>query len=158
MSKRSELPGKMRVAERRALVARLHKLGWTQEEMAQKFGVTQAQVSIDMSAVREMWAKSAVADLAEHKRDALEKIENIEAAAWANYEAGKIERALDTLLKCIERRCAILGIDAPKKVNVGNDDIVSEIDRELARLAERRSAVASNGTAPPESRNGYHAN
>lgn len=158
MSRKSELPKKMMLAERRLIAARLHKLGWTQEEIAERCGVTQEQISRDLSIVRERWAQEAVADIAEHKRRALEKIDEVEAAAWANYENGKVERALDTLLKCIERRCAILGVDAPKKVSVGPSDIASEIERELEELASRRSATVPVGTAPTEPLNGYHAN
>jgi hypothetical protein len=47
---------------------------------------------------------------------------------------------------CIEKRCKLLGLDAPTKVDVSHRDVDTEIERGLAELAAARQA----GDAAPD--------
>lgn len=149
------------IAVRRQQVAERYLRGEYQSVIAQSVGVDTATVSRDLAAIRAAWLASAIRDFDTAKSQELAKIDEVERAAWGAWErstqdkevavqeAGadkKIKRAslrkegqsgnpafLSTILTCIERRCAILGLDAPKRFVIKWDELSDEqIDR-LAR-------------------------
>jgi hypothetical protein len=148
-------------AERRQRIAVLYLAGKYQSEIAAEVGVTQQQVSYDLKAIRAAWLASAVRDFDALKAEELRKIDLVERRAWecferstqdkevAVQEAGadkKLKKAvlrkegqsgnpafLNTILTCIERRCSILGLDAPKRFVIDWDDLTEEQEAELAK-------------------------
>jgi len=137
--------------ERLAEVARLYLDGMTQVAIGRQIGVHQTQISYDLKIVRARWLESSVRDFDEAKAQELAKIDNIEAkfmAAWersthvkqvtstkrkegkdASTEASVTKqeqpgdpRFLDGAMKCIAKRCEIMGFDAPKKTAFVNPD------------------------------------
>lgn len=146
------------IAQRRQQVAERYLRGEYQSAIASSLGVDTATVSRDLAAVRAAWLASAVRDFDAAKAQELAKIDEVERAAWqawerstqnkevAIQEAGedkKLKKAvlrkegqsgnpafLNTILTCIERRCAILGLDAPKRFVIKWDELTEEqIDR-----------------------------
>lgn len=137
----------------------LYLQGRTQASIAAALGVTQGQISHDLSAIRRAWVKDAVRDFDELKSRELAKIDNLEVTYWQAWtdsqrdieseteqlrggrlvkgergESDKIQpasidktkrtqeqtgdpRFLQGVQWCIEKRCKILGLDAPDKVN-----------------------------------------
>jgi transcriptional regulator with XRE-family HTH domain len=148
------------VLSRRAEVARRYLQGEMQEELARAFGVTQGQISHDLKAIRAAWLAAAVRDFDALKAQELAKIDAVEREYWlawerskqdkeiAIQEAGadkKVKKAtlrkegqagnpsfLAGVLTCIERRCAILGLDAPKRFIIKWDELS---DDQIDRLA-----------------------
>lgn len=141
---------------RREEVARLYLQGKTQAEIGRQFGVTQGRISQDLKVIRAAWLASAIRDFDALKAQELAKIDEVERAAWHGWErslenketsfdehGAKGARSgsrsegqsgnpafLNTVLTCIERRCAILGIDAPKRFVIKWDELTDEqIDR-----------------------------
>lgn len=53
-------------------------------------------------------------------------------------------QALAGIQWCIDRRCKLLGLDAPTKLMLTSDEIDDEIERELARLARLGKGAVSN--------------
>lgn len=135
----------VRMNERRQAVARLYLRGQTQHEIAAQVGVDQGTVSRDLAAIQKQWKSSAVAAIDELKAQQLAKVDALERTYWEAWERsckpretniakmvdGKGERKeatthkegrdgnpkfLEGVLKCIERRCQLLGIDAPKRL------------------------------------------
>lgn len=134
------------LARDRARTAELYLKSWTQNAIAAELGVSQGQVSKDLKAVRQGWLESAVRDFDAAKAAELAKIDNLEREAWAAYERTvgphtvttdidgtndkgsfdrKTERTehlagnpafLNVVMTCIDRRCKILGVDAPQKL------------------------------------------
>lgn len=149
------------VAKRRQEVAERYLRGEYQSAIAQSFGVDTATISRDLAAIRAQWLAAAVRDFDAAKAQELAKIDEVERAAWAAWErstqdkevavqeAGadkKLKKAtlrkegqsgnpafLNTILTCIERRCAILGLDAPKRFVINWDELTPEQEDELAK-------------------------
>jgi len=147
-----------------------------QEQIAASYGLSQAQISKDLAAIRAAWLASAVRDFDTAKAQELAKIDEVERAAWDGWrrsqeekQIGTIEESddpivytdvkgephvkskirkrksmrkegqsgspafLNTILTCIERRCSILGLDAPKRFKIDWDALD---DTQIERLAK----------------------
>jgi predicted transcriptional regulator len=74
------------VLDRRKTVADMYLRGKTQHEIGRHVGVSQAQISRDLAAVREEWRQSAIASLDEAKARELAKVDALEATAWEAWE------------------------------------------------------------------------
>lgn len=144
------------VEARRVEVAQRYLRGEMQSEIARSFGVTQQQISQDLKAIRAFWLASAIRDFDAAKAQELAKIDEVERAAWSGWARSQEDKEvsfhetgvkgsrsgsrqegqsgnpafLTTILTCIERRCAILGLDAPKRFVVRWEELSEEqIDR-----------------------------
>lgn len=153
------------VLARRQEVAARYLRGEMQSQIAQAFGVSQAQISKDLAAVRAAWLDAAIRDFDAARAQELAKIDQVEREYWLAWERSqkdkeialqetdgtqdertrkpRIKKAslrkegqsgnpafLAGVLTCIERRCAILGLDAPKRFVIKWDDLTDEqIDR-----------------------------
>jgi hypothetical protein len=134
---------------RRQEVARRYLMGEHQTAIAQTFGVTQQQISLDVQALRKMWRESALRDMDAAISEELAKIDLTEAEAWAAWERSKQPREvtlteqtdgakesrkasvrregragdprfLERVQKCIEQRCSLLGLGTPEPGTVVN--------------------------------------
>lgn len=65
-------------------------------------------INNDIKAVRKGWQAKAERDYGEWVTDELAKLDRIEGKAWTNADYGLI-------LKCMNRRAALLGLDKPAK-------------------------------------------
>ena len=128
----------------RRRITDLYLSGWTQTAIGEKLGVSQATISLDLKALQREWLKSALVDFDKAKAQELAKIDRLEREYWAAWEDSKEDKETQTTEKvdaekprskaqirregqvgnpsflrgvewCIERRCKILGIDAPVK-------------------------------------------
>lgn len=149
-----------RTAARRQQVAARYLRGEYQSQIAYDLGLTQAQISLDLKAIRAEWLKSSLRDFDALKSEQLAKIDAAEAEAWAAWERSKIVREitvteatdgalpsrkatmrkeaqvgdprfLERILKCVEQRCALLGLNAPQKL-----DLRMVIQQTASRVAE----------------------
>ena len=112
--------------------------------------VSRAQVGHDLKAIRKAWRESAIRDFDELQSEQLAKIDMLEAEAWAGWDRSvgakqrsvsertegdgettahtRLERWEDAgdprflaqVEKCIARRCAILGLDAPREMTLSS--------------------------------------
>ena len=149
------------VLSRRTEVARRYLQGEMQEQIAQSFGVSQAQISKDLTVIRAAWLAAAVRDFDAARAQELAKIDAVEREYWEAWERSKkdkettlhdvdgakqIKKAtirregqsgnaayLAGILTCIERRCSILGLDAPKRFVIKWDELS---DEQIDRLAK----------------------
>ncbi len=138
-----------RLAERRCQVARLHAQGKSGREIALAVGVSASTASRDLDYIREQWRTQATADMAGRVNAELAVLDEVARQAWEGWHRSigrhvrKVERIgrtdgkaaasvetvseelagavefLNTIVKCSERRAKILGLDAPKQLNVG---------------------------------------
>jgi hypothetical protein len=127
-------------------MADLYLQGWLQADIAEEVGVSGATVSRDLKVLQSKWLASALVDFNEAKSQELAKIDRLEREywhAWArsceNAEQMTQEGTPDSVEKvkktskgqagdprflqgvqwCIERRCKILGVDAPERHEIG---------------------------------------
>ena len=121
----------------RALTASMVLSGVGHAEIAEKLGVSRQQITYDMRVIRERWKARTTMDLTEAKALEVAKIDRLEQVYWeawelqcedevyADKEAGegffRVKHSGDPailagILKCIDRRCKLLGLDAPTQI------------------------------------------
>jgi hypothetical protein len=126
---------------RRQRVAELHLQGWSQQCIANEVGTVQSVVFNDLKQIRKEWREAAIRDFDAMRDEELRRLERIEKEAWSAWErsqkpqqsarvsdkeGGKGHktvkaqvgnpRFIEVVLKCIESRRAMLGLDAPTKI------------------------------------------
>lgn len=117
---------------------RLRSSGMTYREIAER------QVT-DVSTAHRRVARALEAvpyEAVEHHRQVeMERLDNLTAALWPSAMAGNV-RAVEMVLKTMDRRAALLGLDAPrrKSVEVITPDLIGA---EIRRL-EQELGIASN--------------
>ena len=137
------------VARDRRRIADFYLQGWLQADIAQEVGLSQPTISRDLKALQKAWLKSALIDFDAAKAKELAKVDRLEREYWAAWEASKKDKETQTTEKiksttlrskaqirregqvgnpsflvgvqwCIERRCKILGLDAPTGIDLTN--------------------------------------
>jgi hypothetical protein len=124
-------------------VTEMYLRGKFQSEIAVALKISQPQVSYDVAIIQKRWRESSLVNWDEARAKELERIDSLEREYWAAWEASKTERtkkrqrkgatgAIDAsieteqrdgnpaflagVIACIDRRCKILGLDAPTKI------------------------------------------
>lgn len=146
-------------AERQFKVAQLRLAGLTnQERMAKILGVSQATISKDMALIDSQLKNHAQQDLAVAKGNELERIERLIAGVWskalgvgANLKDQLF--AVDRVIKLIELKAKMLGLNAPVTVNLVNDEVkrlatefgldTTEIQKEAERILKQSQFVTA---------------
>ncbi len=149
------------LAHRRQLIAARYLKGEYQTTIAAALGIDQAQVSRDLKAIRAIWLASTIRDFDLAKAQELAKIDEVEREYWLAWERSKQDKEvaiqeagadkkmkkatlrkegqsgnpafLAGVLSCIDKRCQILGLDAPKRFVVKWDELS---DDQVERLAK----------------------
>jgi len=100
----------MIVSERQRLIMRYRRQGMTVSEIAESLDTTHSQVSNALeSAYRALHAEDE-ATIA--RQVDLERLDELHSAYWSAAKEGDI-KAADFILKTMDRRAKMLGIDAP---------------------------------------------
>ena len=76
----------MQLLQRRQEVAQRYLRGEQQYDIGRALGVSQAQISLDLKVVRELWLASTLRNFDALKSEQLAKIDQIEIAAWQGWE------------------------------------------------------------------------
>lgn len=138
------------IAAQRRQIASMYLRGRLQAEIAEELKISPATVSRDLKALQEEWRRSALIDIDTAKARELAKIDELECTYWVAWERSQEDaesetkkvvdsgdgkryeaqtqrkgqagdpRFLQGIQWCIERRCKILGADAPMQVDVSN--------------------------------------
>jgi biotin operon repressor len=136
-------------------IAKLYFEGKQQVEIANELNITQQQISYDLKTLQTRWTEGAKALIDEAKGRELAKLDNLEREYWTGWVDSKKEyrgttaertrgknfgtkvqikkeqrlgdpRFLDGVRSCIERRCKILGLEAPTKAQVSIDKMTND--------------------------------
>lgn len=155
------------ITNRRQQVAERYLRGMYMAQIAEEMGVDTATVSRDLSELRKEWLDRSINHIDQKKAIELAKLDRLEITFWDAWERSRenaetqIEKDtpqghhsetrsvgqsgnpafLEGVLKCIDRRCAILGLDAPKKIQA-TIDVTKLSDEDLAKLAEGKDVSA----------------
>lgn len=134
--------------------------GIQQADIAERLQVSVPTVERDLAIVRERWKQAGIRSVDERKSSELEVIDRIEREAWRAWRRSQKDTItvtrkegettettvrsqgqagnpayLDTVLKCVDRRCKLLGLDAPQQVDLNihdmSDDELAEQERQL---------------------------
>lgn len=166
-------------------VADFYCKGWRQCNIAQELGVDPSQISYDLRILRGRWERASTHKIDRYKAQELAKIDHLEREYWDAWKRSKQAglkiskkrevngrmvtdtqqaenppgnpRFLDGVQWCIERRCKILGIDAPATHELrGNKEHPVEVNVNIidarAKLAQLIDRIAATGaeTDDPE--------
>jgi hypothetical protein len=130
------------VREREQKAVDLHKAGFTLERIAEQLGY--ADVSGPWRAIDRYYERiKARADA--HKRAVeLERLDRLQVAVWNRALKGD-DRAIATVLRLMERRAKLLGLDEALKVQaqVVNYDGSRDIDGDIERIVNLLRGVDS---------------
>jgi hypothetical protein len=137
--------------------------GKTQQEMAQQFGVSQAQISYDLKILQKRWFKSSLENIAAVKARELAKIDALERAAWDAWEVSRKGQPegnptfLARVQWCIAQRCKILGIGqeclapaAPPQINVAFQRITAHLTDKQKRQVIELTGEQQSAEQPTE--------
>ena len=151
---------KTEIANRRREVAEKYLRGATIVQIADEYGLDKAQISRDLKYIREQWLEASINHIDQKKAIELAKLDHLEMTYWDGWERSikatktttneetpigrkKTRQVkttsgnpafLDGVLKCIDKRCQILGIEATKKITL-DVEVNNVRNRLLAALA-----------------------
>jgi hypothetical protein len=172
---RADAHRRLELLRRRQSVADLYVQGLSQMAIAERLNTSQATVSADLKQIRREWRESAIRDF-DHAQDReLAKIDRLEREAWAAWERSQkpqqsavIEgegaqqprrkmmrsqngdpRYLELVHKCVAARCALLGLNAPQRLEHSGPN-----GKPLAFATILASADKEPTDAPPLERTG----
>jgi hypothetical protein len=105
-----------------ATISSMYLQGYQQREIAAHLGLSQQQISYDLKQIRNQWLESQLRDYDAAMNFELAKLDKISQEYWKVYERslqadgiGDV-RALAGLADCVKKRCRILGLDAPTRI------------------------------------------
>jgi AcrR family transcriptional regulator len=122
--------------DRQTKVAEMRLAGFTsQRAIAQRLGVDKATISRDFKELDAKFQEIAAQVIVRAKGLDLERIEALIDAIWAKAENGDTW-SIDRIVKLLERKANMLGLDAPKKTEVtGKDGGPMQVEHITSMLA-----------------------
>ena len=143
---------KAQIESDRVAIMRLYLQGKWQHEIAEALGMQQEQVSYDLRAVQSIWRDIPQSELSELKAKELSRIDELERTFWDAWHRSLMPKEttstakegeklkvgkrseqrngnpafLKGVMDCIDRRCKLLGLDAPVKSEVTSALSVSQ--------------------------------
>lgn len=163
------------LARDRRRIADLYLKGWLQADIAEELDIDQSTVSRDIQAIHSVWAESTLIDFDEAKQREIAKVDHLEREYWQAWEASKQEkmstatetattkdgkrdkaqikreerngdpRYLSGVQWCIEKRCKILGIDAPSALELSGRDGVPLFDMQAWQQTRQERKKEAKG-------------
>ena len=128
-------PTKPAIEARRAKVADLLLAGASYRKISAITGANLAAVTADVRFLLAMWAEQQNPEARHHWRALeIEKLGEIEILNLRRAKDGDT-KAIDSALRIMERRAKLLGLDAPTRVNVNEQEVRAEVESLLRQLA-----------------------
>jgi len=145
MSVRSGSPDPNLIDKERQVVE-LRRAGATYEECARAVGYATAQGAY-VAYHRALKRTLLDAGADEMRQVELDRLDRLQRAAWPKAMAGEVQ-SIAAVIKLMERRSRLLGLDAPTKVqaDVTTYEGGTDIDREVARLAQLLAGSTDSGS------------
>ena len=123
---------KQELVEKETTIIELRHEGYVWREIATMVDMSIAGV---VKAYKRALTRHPVAAIEEHRELELDRLDNLQRTYWQPAVAGNL-RAADFVLRVIDKRAKLLGLDAPLKVQA---EVVtydgSDLDREVERVA-----------------------
>jgi len=132
------------------------------------FSLTREEIKYDLGKIRAKWRELQQRHLTDHFAEEATRIDHLERVYWnawathcsnpeAAWDSGK--KFLEGVQWCIERRCALFGLDAPRRQQIevqgyaefSTPDLIAEARRVLAEFGRSETGFIDSGTgaAPP---------
>lgn len=131
---------KVAIGQRRSEVAALVLSKIPQREIARRLHVGLGTVGDDVKAIKGMWADRAAESYDAHVAEELAKLDWLERAFLPGAFTGDVKSA-EMLLKVMDRKARLLGLDQPTQAKVTID--VVDVEAQKARAREQLEQVRS---------------
>jgi transposase len=135
------------IQARRAEVGRLRRLGHSYRDIAITLNTSMTTVFKDVKAMNAQWREQAAIDTDAERQLDLERIDAMILGLQGKAERGD-EWKVDRVVRLLERRAALLGLDAPRRTVVESRqaeplriDLAVERRENLSRLGEEDLAA-----------------
>lgn len=163
MATRGPKRNKLERERDRRLIAELYLTGHNQFDIRDQlnaredvaYTICQQQVGYDLKVIRGRWARSGIRDFDAARAQELAKIDRLESEYWEAWERvvpddRTAPQYLSGVMSCIDRRCKLLGLDAPTKIAPtdpsGENPYMGLSDDDLRRaLLEAATRAAPGG-------------
>ncbi|MGW1071568.1 hypothetical protein [Streptomyces sp. NPDC002537] len=138
-------------AERRAKAIGLRLAGLDFDTIADRLGYSsRGAATKDLLRALEVRHAEQSAQAEVLRSVEVQRLDRLQAAAWALALQGDM-RAIDTVVRIIDRRCRLLGLDAPARMEVLSIDAIDEqirllSDQLAAADSETQQAAGTAGT------------
>jgi hypothetical protein len=99
----------------------LRRAGWTLGEIGADLGISHVSVHKIIGAALEALREETLEVTEQWRATELARLEAIHRAHWANALAADKDSS-EIVLKCMERRAKLLGLDAPKRLEASGPD------------------------------------
>ena len=131
---------------------KLRLKGYTYARIASELGISEAGAYAAVKRALNRLNENINEEAKNVRRLELERLDMMLANLWPKVEAGR-ESAIDRVLRIMERRSKLLGLDAPTRADVttggeklpgatpSREEIRAALEEELARLMELRQLV-----------------
>lgn len=146
----------------RRRISRLYLRGFYQRDIAKKMGLGRATVSRDLTYLRKQWVEASQVDAGLLLGRELARLQLVEAEAWGAWDRSMVLRGrggepligehgeevmvpgdpawLDRIMRCIERRCKLLGLGVPERLQLSGG-LEMGGSAPLLSVDERREAL-----------------
>jgi predicted transcriptional regulator len=134
------------------IISELYLRGELQADIAKVVGISQATVSLDLASLRGEWLASSLMDFNDRRAQELAKVDDLEREYWTAWKRSqqdaevKTQKMIDRpegqskeaqkrtegqtgdprflvgIQWCVNKRCELLGLDAPKKAEITGKD------------------------------------
>lgn len=133
-------------------IARLYCQGMRQVDIAEMLGITQQQVSYDLKRIQKRWQTECIEAISQGKARELARIDELERTYWgAWFNSTRIRKDnsafLQGVMTCIDKRCKLLGLDAPIKTEDDGSKLVRII---IGEQGEANGNATNRTTNQPE--------
>jgi hypothetical protein len=130
-------------------VTELARQGYRQWEIAEMLNTRQDTISRDLKVMEVIWMRSGMLDIHVVKLRQLNKLDEMEQIAIQRLKALEKDpragsRWLEERRKIIERRCKILGLDAPKQFDISVEINETKEQRDAAVRAAQKAIDTSD--------------
>lgn len=147
MSRPKSEPARMTAAERRRKAVELRKAGASLKTIAGELGVTFQAVSKMIHKELAELAAATEKDAETLRQIEVERLDAMLLGLWNRARHGH-EGAVDRVLRIMQRRAALLGLDAPTKsetLNINPEELDDrDLEAEVWSILERRKAEAES--------------
>lgn len=142
------------IAQRRKKILAMRLAGATLAEIGEAVGLDKSTVSHDINTAL---ADIPRAEANQLRQQEVHRLDRLQRAVWTSALSGDLP-AMDRVIRIIDRRAKLLGLDAPQQVEIsaGNVDLDATVSKLLA-VAGMVNEVNAHGLAGDGDENGGDA-
>lgn len=107
--------------ERRAKAIQLRRMGYSMGRIAERLGMSKSSVHKTITKAIDSLQKDIEQDAERARAQELDRIDELQSYLWLNASKGNTQ-AVEKIIKLMERRHKLLGLDAPNKVAATDPD------------------------------------